>query len=85
MALSLHRAALDGISAYAGNFRPAGVEIQGSRHTPPGAHLVPGLIEEMCDYVNDNWDSRLIRDYDRGHLMLRPPYRAQAHGARADN
>jgi Fic family protein len=53
--LSLHREALIGISAYAGLWRPAGVEIQGSRHTPPGAHLVAELIEDMCDYVNDRW------------------------------
>ena len=53
--LSLHREALIDISAYAGLWRPAGVEIQGSRHTPPGAHLVAELIEDMCDYVNDRW------------------------------
>ena len=39
---------------YAGNYRPAGVAIQGSKHEPPGAHVVPELIEEMCDYVNDS-------------------------------
>jgi Fic family protein len=55
--LALHREALAGISVFAGNFRPAGVKIQGSRHEPPGAHLVPGLVEELCDYVNDNWES----------------------------
>jgi hypothetical protein len=22
----------------------------------PPAHLVPSLVEELCDYVNDNWD-----------------------------
>ena len=22
---------------------------------PPKAHLVPGLMEEMCDYVNEHW------------------------------
>ncbi len=54
--LALQRAAVDGLSAYAGNYRPGGVEIHGSKHAPPGAHLVPHLVEEMCDYVNDNWD-----------------------------
>jgi Fic family protein len=54
--LSLHREALAGISVFAGNFRPAGVKIQGSMHQPPDAHLVPGLVEELCDYVNDNWE-----------------------------
>jgi len=55
--LSLHREALRGISHYAGNFRPAGVDIKGSKHQPPGAHLVPELVEEMCDYVNENWEN----------------------------
>lgn len=53
--LHLHRIALEGISLYAGNFRPGGVEIEGSEHEPVPAHLVPGRVEELCDYVNDNW------------------------------
>lgn len=55
--LDLHRLALDGLSPYAGNFRPAEVEIGQSKHVPPKAHLVPGLIEEMCDYVMDNFET----------------------------
>lgn len=54
--LHLHRIALDGLSSYAGNWRPAGIEIQGSKHQPVGAHLVPEEVEHMCDYVNDNWE-----------------------------
>ena len=53
--LHLHRIALDGISSYAGNFRPAGIEIGGSKHQPPGAHQVPELVEDLCDYVNNGW------------------------------
>lgn len=53
--LDLHRIALDGLSPYAGNFRPGGVSIGKSKHTPPAAHLVPGLIEEMCDHVLDRF------------------------------
>jgi Fic family protein len=53
---SLHRYALDGISAFAGNARPGPVEIEKSKHVPPGAHLVHELIEEMCDYVNDHFE-----------------------------
>lgn len=53
--LTLNRLALEGLSPYAGNYRPGKVEIHGSKHNPPGAHLVPGLVEELCDYVNDNW------------------------------
>ena len=57
--LALHRKALSGISIFAGNFRPAGVEIKGSRHEPAGAHLVPELVEELCDYVNENWQQSI--------------------------
>lgn len=57
MILDLHRIALDGLSHYAGNFRPGGVEIGQSKHVPPQAHLVPSLIEEMCDFVIDNFAS----------------------------
>lgn len=53
--LSLHRRALEGISSFAGVFRPGGIEIKGSKHTPPGAHLVAENVEQMCDYINENW------------------------------
>jgi Fic family protein len=56
--LHLHRVALDGISAYAGNWRPAGIEIGESKHKPPGAFEVPERIEELCDYVNDKWKDK---------------------------
>jgi hypothetical protein len=52
----LQREALAGISSYAGNYRPGGVAIEGSKHEPVGAHLVPELVEDMCDYVNDHWN-----------------------------
>lgn len=52
-----HREALQGISAYAGLPRPASVEIQGSEHEPVGAHLVQELVEDLCEYVNDNWET----------------------------
>jgi Fic family protein len=55
LVLALHREALADISIFAGNFRPAGVEIEGSKHEPPGAHLVPELVEGLCDYVNEHW------------------------------
>lgn len=56
--LDLNRCAIDGLDAYAGNWRPAGIEIGQSKHEPPGGHLVPELVEELCDYVNDNWTVR---------------------------
>lgn len=54
--LTLQRVALDGLSAYAGNWRPAGITIAGSKHTPIDAFLVPEEIERLCDYVNENWE-----------------------------
>jgi Fic family protein len=58
--LGLHREALTGISLFAGNYRPSDVEISKSKHRPPPAYLVPELVEEMCDYVNDNWKETAI-------------------------
>jgi Fic family protein len=55
---ALHRVALLGLSGYAGNWRPSGIEIDGSKHAPPDAFRVPELIEEMCDYVNDKWNEK---------------------------
>lgn len=56
--LQLHRIALDEISSYAGNYRPAGIEIGKSKHEPPPAFRVPELIEELCDYINDRWTAK---------------------------
>lgn len=58
MILTLHRAALDGISHYAGTFRPDVVEIEESKHSPPAAFQVAALVEELCDYINENWEKR---------------------------
>lgn len=54
--LHLHREALRGITRYAGTWRPADIEIGGSQHRPVGAHQVPEMIEDMCDYVNSSWE-----------------------------
>ena len=55
---ALHREALQGISEFAGNWRPSGVEIEGSAHLPVGAHLVAEKIEELCDYLNEHHHDR---------------------------
>jgi len=67
--LQLQRIALKRLSAYAGVFRPAGVDIGGSKHKPVEAYLVPSRIEEMCDYVTDNWSKPPI------HLTAYPALR----------
>jgi fido (protein-threonine AMPylation protein) len=51
---ALHRAALAGLSANAGLWRPASVSIEGSAHQPVAAHLVAEKIEDLCDYLNEN-------------------------------
>jgi Fic family protein len=56
--LKLNRIALDGLSSFAGNYRPAGVDISGSNHVPPSSEEVPSAVEEMCDYVNTQWDRK---------------------------
>lgn len=56
--LGLNRCAIEGLDSFAGVWRPAGIEIGESKHTPPGGHQVPELIEDMCDYVNDNWEAK---------------------------
>ena len=56
--LDLNRCAIDGVNSYAGNWRPAGVDIEKSKHQPPGAHLVPELVEDLCEYINSEWENR---------------------------
>jgi fido (protein-threonine AMPylation protein) len=54
----LQRLAVEGIEPYPGEWRSGPVKITKSKHTPPGAHLVKSLMQEMCDYVNDNWHEK---------------------------
>lgn len=53
--LGLHRIAVEGIEASAGQWRNVPVGIEGSRHEPPHESRVPELMEELCDYVNANF------------------------------
>jgi fido (protein-threonine AMPylation protein) len=56
--LALNAEAVEGLTKYAGLWRPGQVAIGKSEHTPPDARSVPFLVEEMCDYVNDSWKTR---------------------------
>ncbi|MCC2098488.1 MAG: Fic family protein [Hyphomicrobiales bacterium] len=67
--LPLHREAMQGLTSYAGTFRPGPVEIGESTHQPPAAHLVPELIEDMCDYVNSEWAQSAL--YLSAYVMWR--------------
>lgn len=53
---ALHRVAIQDIYTCAGNYRTQPVQISGTDHQPPEAPQIPLLVEEMCDYVNDQWD-----------------------------
>lgn len=54
--LMLHREGFDGLTPFAGNYRATRVVITGSNFEAPEPWKVPELIEQMCDYVNDQWN-----------------------------
>lgn len=54
----LQAEAVEGIEPYPGQWRTGPVKITESKHTPPPAHLVVFQVQEMCDYVNDNWHEK---------------------------
>lgn len=53
--MELNRYAVDGLMVGPGSYRVVPISISHSRHAPPPAEEVPGLVDEMCDYVNDHW------------------------------
>lgn len=55
--LKLHGIALAGLHSRAGAFRQTPVTIHQSCHQPPDAHLVAIQVEEMCDWVNENFET----------------------------
>jgi Fic family protein len=54
----LQSVAVQGIESYPGEWRMGPAKITKSKHIPPEAHLVGFLVQEMCDYVNDNWHEK---------------------------
>lgn len=56
--LTLHRVAMEGVHAQAGTWRNAPVSIAGSAHQPPGEHLIVITVEDLCEWVNENWSTR---------------------------
>ncbi len=54
----LQAIAVDGIVANPGQWRSSQVGITKSVHVPPGPHLVPFLVQEMCDYVNEKFHEK---------------------------
>ncbi|MEE9301965.1 MAG: Fic family protein [Alphaproteobacteria bacterium] len=60
LALTLNRLAIEGINRYPGVYWPHLIQISGSSHEPPPPEDVPRLVEDMCDYVNEHWESSPI-------------------------
>lgn len=52
---TLHRTAVEGVETFAGVYRPGPVSIVKSNHVPPDASRVQELVEDLCEYVNENW------------------------------
>lgn len=55
--LDLHRCAVRGVYACAGQFRDHEVKV-GPFHLPPAHEQVPGLVDAMCDYVRERWEEQ---------------------------
>lgn len=54
---TLNRLAIEGLSELPGTYRPGPMTIAHSSHMPPPAQDVQSLVEDMCDYVNGNWNT----------------------------
>jgi Fic family protein len=54
----LQRLAVNQIYRCAGHFRDGEVRIEGVAHQPPHHSEVPSLVEEMCEYVHANFNTR---------------------------
>ncbi|MGA2964032.1 MAG: Fic family protein [Candidatus Korobacteraceae bacterium] len=52
----LNRISIYRIEPEAGRWRQVEMRIQHSTHKPPSWQDVPRYIDEMCEYVNDNWE-----------------------------
>lgn len=53
----LQRLAVNQLYRCAGYFRNDGVWLDGSDHRPPPHEQVEALVQEMCAYVTDNWET----------------------------
>ncbi len=56
--LRLNWLALESIDVGAGNFRTDGVKIKHSNHKPIDGPEVPDEVEEMLEYLSDNWERK---------------------------
>lgn len=54
----LNRISIQRIELDAGRWRDVPMRIEQSQHNPPPPEEVPRYIDEMCEHINDNWDSK---------------------------
>jgi predicted nucleotide-binding protein/fido (protein-threonine AMPylation protein) len=55
--IELDRIAVNGLVNNPGTFRNDPIEIEHSGHTPPPHEDVPSYIDELCEYVTEEWAS----------------------------
>lgn len=55
---SLQDRAIVNLYSCAGFFRDGPVRIQNVDHQPPNAVDVEKLVDDLCDYINDNWTTK---------------------------
>lgn len=60
MLCEFQQVAITQIYTCAGTLRDGPVSIQGVKHQPPPHTEVPALVQEMCDYINNNWGRTAI-------------------------
>lgn len=54
----LNRISIKNLEVEAGRWRDVPIVIDGSEHQPPPWEEVPKHVDDLCDYVNDNWNKR---------------------------
>jgi len=69
--LNLQRLAVNQIYTCAGSFRDGDVAIEGVNHQPPHHSEVRELVDAMCAYVNDAWESGESPIHLAAYLMWR--------------
>lgn len=56
MLMKLNREAVEGLRPDAGRYRLSGMKIKHSKLEPPAHGDVPQHVDELCEYINLNWE-----------------------------
>ncbi|MGB3296180.1 MAG: Fic family protein [Phormidesmis sp.] len=54
--MELNSLAVDGLVESPGRYRLGPIEIEHSKHEPPSPNEVARYVDELCEYVNENWE-----------------------------